>query len=82
MSILYKDRVFTCSARDFRCYPPVNRLRFEGDRFKGDSLVSSISRDTLSTNETHEKDNFDWYIIMPHIYWSGNQSKCLITIIY
>ena len=31
---------------------------------EGDSLISSISRDTLSTNETNEKENFDdWYII-------------------
>ena len=30
-----------------------------------DSLISSISRDTLSTNKTHEKENFDdLYIIM------------------
>ena len=29
-----------------------------------DSLISSISRDTLSTNKTNEKENFDdWYII-------------------
>ena len=33
-------------------------------RCEGDSLISSVSRDTLSTNETHEKKNFDdWYII-------------------
>ena len=32
------------------------------------SLISSISRDTLSTNKTHEKENFDdWYIIMLNI---------------
>ena len=32
---------------------------------RGNSLISSISRDTLSTNETNEKENFDdWYIIM------------------
>ena len=30
-----------------------------------DSLISSLSRDTLSTNETHGKGNFDdWYIII------------------
>ena len=29
-----------------------------------DSLISSISRDTLSTNETHEQENFDdWFVI-------------------
>ena len=32
------------------------------------SLISSISRDTLSTNETHEMENFDdWYIIIRNI---------------
>ena len=45
-------------ARDFfRCLP----LTLMGE----DSLISSLSRDTLSTNETHEKGNFDyWYIII------------------
>ena len=34
------------------------------DGCEGDSLISPISRDTLSTNETHKNDNFDdWYII-------------------
>ena len=29
------------------------------------SITSWISRDTLSTNETHKKENFDdWYIII------------------
>ena len=32
---------------------------------RADSLISSISRDMLSTNKTHEKKNFDdWYIII------------------
>ena len=31
-------------------------------------LISTISRDRLSTNETHEKKNFDdWYTIKPFI---------------
>ena len=28
-------------------------------RCEGDSLISSISCDALSTNKTHEKENFD-----------------------
>ena len=36
---------------------------------EGDSLISTISRDRLSTNETHEKENFDdWYIIIDITY--------------
>ena len=37
----------------------------DGARERADaSLISSISRDTPSTNKTHEKENFDnWYII-------------------
>ena len=35
---------------------------------KGDSLISSVSRDALATNRTHEKEKFDdWYIINKYI---------------
>ena len=52
-------------ARDFFCYSLVNNaLSPSRADARGHSLISSISRDTLSTNKTHEKENFDdWYII-------------------
>ena len=61
---------FACSrdgARDFFCYSPVNNALSpsRADACEGDSLISSISRDTLSTNKKGEKENFDdWYIIL------------------
>ena len=35
--------------------------------------MSSVSRDTLSTNETHEKEDFDdWYMIIHLVYSAEN----------
>ena len=49
-------------ARDFFCYSPVNNVL---SSCKGDRLISTISRDRLSTNETREKENFDdWFKIV------------------
>ena len=44
-------------ARDLFCYSPVNNA-LSSSRHDA-SLISSISRDTLSGNETHKKENFD-----------------------
>ena len=53
-------------ARDFFCYSPVNNALSPSR--EGDSLISSISRDMLSTNKTHKKENFDdWYKIIDYI---------------
>ena len=46
-------------------------------------MISSISRDRLSTNETHEKENFDdWYIIkLIIIYQSSKLSfPCVLLV--
>ena len=47
---------------------------------EGDSLLSSISRDTLSANETREKENFDdWYIMTLFIHM-GNAVNGLFSL--
>ena len=43
-------------------------LLFTDARCARERLISTISRDRLATNETHEKKNFDdWYTIKPFI---------------
>ena len=57
-------------ARDFFCDSPVNNALSpsRADANETVYIISSVSRDTLSTNETHEKENFgDWYIIIIYL---------------
>ena len=72
-----KVACFRDGARDVFCYSPVNnalspsRAREIMHYFNSlrDSLISSISRDTLSTNKTHKKENIDdWYIIIFNLF--------------
>ncbi len=45
-------------ARDFFRYSPVDNVLSPSRQ--GDSLISSLSRDMLSTNKTQEKSDFDY----------------------
>ena len=62
-SAVKRSRIPVMAHVIFFCYSSMNNAL--SYLCEGDSLISSISRDTLFTNETHEKLSFDyWYRII------------------
>ena len=60
--------IFTWWRTWFSCYSPFNNILFLSRCCEGDSLISSLSHDMLSTNKTLEKCDFDYVMLCYHIY--------------